>query len=666
MLMRRHRESMQKVNAFFSNLAIVLNKEKTVWNKTEEETDRNHKGVQQTIHLNLRAGSLANIFRSSKINKPLFLFPGRIENVLGTSARTGPTTGNKFKKSSSVKPTTVTLWSKALGYESSTYTKIKSFRPPNLPNIDSAYLFSPISSSTKTTLANFIKVYNLIAEVANLNQINSTSSPWSAYSTVPITFNKFSTSKPKLYFDKSLEPSSFPNYSEITTISSTPKTSGLLAPLSTFNATQFSISNLKPSSLKSNMPPCTPSSYKLTTDKFLGLWQQEMSNFASPDRWKIEGKYFTTQRISPGWHLNVGKIQPFAQHRRNGINRTTPSRRIDLQHNIIKKSYKSYSYLTTKQYKAFIKKSYGNLNVSTQNEEHSTFKTTVIDGRLVYLPLHSAKATTEGLVSTLSTKSPNHHYYEMMNELDEGYMMIFLIELCRIISEQDLDHVQAVIIHMETIIDELYKNGSLTWLGTPLLDITVKLSRLMFERPVDLIRSQAATMYYMLRERKHALSVEVNLIIDYADFFYDDEEGEALFNSLSEFEAFPDYNSSLFVSKTFDLLCSSLIENFLHPFHRLQCSDRRQRLIDFVNKVIRDKFPKLTSKILKQKRLDSKIKARETKHLPQLRAIMNLQNEIKRKLHLKHKQRNLRVHNLRKKIKGQRKERFNRRQMKER
>ncbi|KAF9405547.1 hypothetical protein HW555_013769, partial [Spodoptera exigua] len=568
--------------------AIVLNKEKTVWNKTEEETDRNDKGVQQTIHLNLRARPLANIFRSTKstptistlklytppdyVNEPLFLFPERIENILGTSVRTGPTT-----------------------------------------------------------------------VVANLNQINSTSSPWSAYSTVPITFNKFSTSKPNL------EPSSFPNYSKITTISSPPKTSGPLAPLSTFNATQFSISNLKPSSLKSNMPPRTSSSYKLTTDKFLGLWQQEMSNFASPDRWKIEGKYFATQRISPGWHLNVGKIQPIAQHRRNRINRTIPSRRINLQHNIIGKSYTNYSYLTTKQYKEFGKKSNGNLHVSTQNEEHSTFKTTVIDGRLVYLPLNSAKATTQGLVSTASTKSPNHHYHEMMNELDEGYMMIFLIELCRIISEQDLDHVQAVIIHMETIIDELYKNGSLTWLGTPLLDITVKLSRLMFERPVDFIRSQAATMYYMLRERKHALSVEVNLIIDYAEFFYDDEEGESLFNSLREFEAFPD------ISKTFDLLCSSLIENFLHPFHRLHNLDRRQRLIDFINKVIRDRFPKLTSKTLKQKRLDSKIKARETKHLPQLRAIMNLQNEIKRKLHLKHKQRNLRVHNLRKKIKRQRK-----------
>ncbi|KAF9408902.1 hypothetical protein HW555_011565 [Spodoptera exigua] len=521
--MRRHRESMQKVNAFFSNLAIVLNKEKTVWNKTEEETDRNDKGVQQTIHLNLRAGSLANIFRSTKstlklhtppdyVNEHLFLFPGRIENVLGTSARTGPTTGNKFKKSST-----------------------------------------------------------------------------------------------------------------------------------------------------SNMPPRTSSSYKLTTDKFLGLWQQEMSNFASPDRWKIEGKYFTTQRISPGWHLNVGKIQPIAQHRRNRINRTIPSRRIDLQHNIIGKSYTNYSYLTTKQYKEFVKKSNGNLHVSTQNEEHSTFKTTVIDGRLVYLPLNSAKATTQGSVSTASTKSPNHHYYEMMNELDEGYMMIFLIELCRIISEQDLDHVQAVIIHTETIIDELYKNGTLTWLGTPLLDITVKLSRLIFERPVNFIRSQAATMYHMLRERKHALSVEVNLIIDYADFFYDDEEGEALFNSLRECKAFPDSNSSLFVSKSFDLLCSSLIENFLHPFHRLHNSDRRQRLIDFINKVIRDRFPNFTSKTLKQKRFDSKIKARETKHLPQLRAIMNLKNEIKRKLHLKHKQRNLQVHNLRKKIKRQRKDRFNRR-----
>ncbi|CAH0698156.1 unnamed protein product [Spodoptera exigua] len=109
-------------------------------------------------------------------------------------------------------------------------------------------------------------------------------------------------------------------------------------------------------------------------------------------------------------------------------------------------------------------------------------------------------------------------------------------------------------------------------------------------------------MYHMLRERKHALSDEVNLLLDYADFFYDDDEGDVLFNSLREFEAFPD------ISKTFDLLCSSLIENFLHPFHRLHNSDRRQRLIDFINKVIRDRFPKLTSKTLKQKRLDSKIK----------------------------------------------------------
>ncbi|CAH0698152.1 unnamed protein product [Spodoptera exigua] len=95
---------MQKVNAFFRDLAIVLNNEKGGINKKEEETDRNIKRMQQTVHLNLRAGSFAKMFYSTKstftkspfpdyINKPSFPFSEGTENVLDTSAKAGQTSG---------------------------------------------------------------------------------------------------------------------------------------------------------------------------------------------------------------------------------------------------------------------------------------------------------------------------------------------------------------------------------------------------------------------------------------------------------------------------------------------------------------------------------------------------------------------------------------------
>ncbi|KAF9411550.1 hypothetical protein HW555_009698, partial [Spodoptera exigua] len=101
-LMKKHRESMQKVNAFFRDLAIVLNNWKAGMNKKEEETGRNIERMQQTVHLNLRAGSFAKMFYSTKstftkspfpdyINKPSFPLSEGTKNVLDTSAKAGQT-----------------------------------------------------------------------------------------------------------------------------------------------------------------------------------------------------------------------------------------------------------------------------------------------------------------------------------------------------------------------------------------------------------------------------------------------------------------------------------------------------------------------------------------------------------------------------------------------
>ncbi|CAH1642640.1 unnamed protein product [Spodoptera littoralis] len=541
------------------------------------------------------------------VSKPLFPIPVLTENVLRTSATSVSTPKTTIKINSTTKPSSVTIKPKQVGHASTftspsiprnffdkmfqkvtfsthrvpeqftfrsvispskptsktvatkssvlTTSKTKSTRPSTLAPTK---VTSPNITSNKLAVVKFNQIYNLKEEVESFTSIKSTSSSMSttpsSMSTTPSsmsttsigrkTFNNIATFIPELSFYQRLHlftPVSTIIY-EVTTTSSPPKTSASLAPLSI-----LAISIPTSSPLQFKIPPLASWSYK-TTNKFHSLWQQEMTNFMSSNRWKIKASDFTTpQQITPRWYQHFVQNKPIIHHgynltRRPRLHRQRYTHNKKIRHKHIRKVKKYYPmYLYTKQRNSTIKNFYGHLhNESTEYYEFSTFKSTIIDGRPVYLPVDPLEGTTPVSILTPSTKPPNHRYYEMMKELDEGYMIVFLIELCRIISTKDQKHVQNVIIHTETIINELQGNGRFVWLDSPLLDVTIKLSRLISEAPIDIVRTYAAMMYHMLRVRKTELSVEVNSIIDYAELMYEDKEGDYLFNSLREFEAFPE------------------------------------------------------------------------------------------------------------------------------
>ncbi|XP_050556411.1 uncharacterized protein LOC118281218 isoform X2 [Spodoptera frugiperda] len=703
---------MKNVNAFFRDLKVVLSKNK----KTKKE-------MQDTTPPNLRARSI-DTYNSDPtqphihalpayISKPTFPIPLISKEDLWTPMKLASTAKTTLHLTSTVKLIPTALRTKP-NYPSVPTHGIpkfyfnKLFQKHTFPThfVPTQFTFPPAKRSshiliksfpnfgpTKFGAVKFNQVYNLRAEVDSLTTIYST---LSTSSVIPKAFNDTSALAAKPFSDRSLHASTTTfapittptTSSEATTITSAPKTS-LTPPSTSFHhyptstktsatppLSPFTIPNPKSPAFESKIATHGSRSYRTTTDKYLGLWQKEMTNFASPHTWKIKlasDVTTTTQRTTPrpGWNLipikpiaynphwtpNLPPFKP-AYNRRNrtryyGQNRQKDSRKKRKRLKYLKRIKQNYPMLlfTTIVNNSSIPNFYGHLHDEpTENDSdiHTTFKTTIINGSPVYLPVDPNEGSTIGLLPTASTKSPNLRYYEMMKELDEGYMMIFLIELCRIISTKDQKHVHDVIKHTGPIINESHANGRLHWMGSPLLEITLKLANFISEAPIDLTRAYAGMMYHMLRARKQTLSPEVNSIIDYAEFLYTDEEGENLFNSLREFEAYPE------ISKSGYLLCSTLIENFLSPYRRLHQSERRQRLLDSINKELRDKFPQISLKTAEGTNSRYRI-GEETRHWPKFRAFLesdesglstsDSESEIKRKLRLK---RRLRIHNIRK------------------
>ncbi|KAH9630516.1 hypothetical protein HF086_006483 [Spodoptera exigua] len=134
-------------------------------------------------------------------------------------------------------------------------------------------------------------------------------------------------------------------------------------------------------------------------------------------------------------------------------------------------------------------------------------------------------------------------YFQMIDDLNEGYMVVFLIELMRIMAYKDKDDLFEVLVHTEQIV--LQK----------------------------------------LSGRQQELSSEVNTIIDYADMLYDDEEGRKLFSVLKDFDEYPNTTQRGYT------VCLALIENFLKPYRRLSNTELRQQLLDSINLELRARIP---------------------------------------------------------------------------
>uniref|UniRef100_A0A2A4J430 Uncharacterized protein n=1 Tax=Heliothis virescens TaxID=7102 RepID=A0A2A4J430_HELVI len=134
---------------------------------------------------------------------------------------------------------------------------------------------------------------------------------------------------------------------------------------------------------------------------------------------------------------------------------------------------------------------------------------------------------------------PYKRYEKMMDELNEGYMMIFLMELTRLVTSKDPKDVYEVIQHSEPITVGWFQRAQVAWFGHPLVEVTMSIGIFLSEAETDAVRSYSSMMHQLLRTRRTALATDVNSIIDYADMLYEHAEGYRLFNSLIEFEAFP-------------------------------------------------------------------------------------------------------------------------------
>ncbi|CAH0698153.1 unnamed protein product [Spodoptera exigua] len=177
--------------------------------------------------------------------------------------------------------------------------------------------------------------------------------------------------------------------------------------------------------------------------------------------------------------------------------------------------------------------------IFTTTPEHDPLTSTTI---VTALPGSAGEILYGGIgikTTTDLTPSPRQVYFKMMEEQNEGYLTIFLLEILKITSLKDEKLVKEVLLEVEPHINTWYNTDQLMWFGQPLADVIQKLSRFISEAPIDYVRSYSSMVYQLLKVRKTAVAVDVNSIIDYADLLYTDDEGGQLFDAIMEYEEYP-------------------------------------------------------------------------------------------------------------------------------
>ncbi|CAH1642608.1 unnamed protein product [Spodoptera littoralis] len=181
------------------------------------------------------------------------------------------------------------------------------------------------------------------------------------------------------------------------------------------------------------------------------------------------------------------------------------------------------------------------------------------------------------------------NYYRLLEEYNEGYLVVFLMELSRLVAVKDVEDVHIILRHMEPILHEMLKSKKLGWFGHPTTHVMIQFGLFVSDGPIQLVRNYSGMVYHMMRLRNTSLDSDVNSIIDYADILYEDAEGRLLFEALRDFEAYPD------VSKTSTEVCQGLVDSFFAPYRRLLKSERRQNLLDAINYLLKTRFPRRKS-----------------------------------------------------------------------
>ncbi|PZC72186.1 hypothetical protein B5X24_HaOG211776 [Helicoverpa armigera] len=215
---------------------------------------------------------------------------------------------------------------------------------------------------------------------------------------------------------------------------------------------------------------------------------------------------------------------------------------------------------------------------SLKLEDHDSM---VSKGRPV-LKAYEKKIADIGMLHKVS--SPYQRFEDMMTELHEGYLPVFLMELVRLIAAKQPSVVYNVVGHTNSVLTELFKRSDLRWFGQPLRDVTISIGRYLAQTDIDGVRSHARTLHNLLHARRSSLPAHVNSIIDAASLLYEPLEGYALFDSLMDFEKYPD------IPRTGRQVCADLIKSFLRPFRRLHHSKRCQELLISIDDALATRF----------------------------------------------------------------------------
>ncbi|KAF9405542.1 hypothetical protein HW555_013764 [Spodoptera exigua] len=139
-----------------------------------------------------------------------------------------------------------------------------------------------------------------------------------------------------------------------------------------------------------------------------------------------------------------------------------------------------------------------------------------------------------------SKPSPELHlrteqgYYRQLEDYNEGYLVVLMMELARLVAVKDLADVRSILRHTDSILFETLKSGKLGRLGYPVTHVLLKFGVFVSDEPIAVVRR----------------------------------------------------------TRTSTQVCQSLVDSFFAPYRRLLRSGKRHILLDAINYMLKIRFPK--------------------------------------------------------------------------
>ncbi|XP_075982530.1 uncharacterized protein LOC142980856 isoform X2 [Anticarsia gemmatalis] len=212
-------------------------------------------------------------------------------------------------------------------------------------------------------------------------------------------------------------------------------------------------------------------------------------------------------------------------------------------------------------------------------------------------PVGAVLNLNTGYTITESTPAYLAHLEREMKLQNGGPFTVGIDELLALVIDKEALHLQSVVVVTEDVFENVNSRNGLWFLGSPMWEILFDIVTSLSVMTMDSIKAYARILRQLVHGRHELLSGEVNHLLDLADSLVTDQDGDRLFNALTEFKGFPT-NSS----KTNIEMCQEVFDSFRVPFFKISKTDHGIKLMSRANRALHTRFPHIHQMINAGKR----------------------------------------------------------------